>query len=200
MRKVGRTPVTTDFQRQVASEYLDTDITYKQLAEKYNVAESTIIYWVKKIRDERKQGAETLTKMQSGNPADTSLDRYLQDYMQKVSLAESDMQKAFLAYTPDTVRTMEDVLLWSDAVKRAKDTTGAAISALHSFLSNLLFEMNRENSISKEDKWEIISAETTSQTMLYEAYVIAKNGSVVLRMNKTLLNDMDAVRKILTNA
>lgn len=54
MKQIGRTPKPlTDEQRKIAAEYLDGDLSYKEIAAKYGKPESTIIYWVKKLRKER---------------------------------------------------------------------------------------------------------------------------------------------------
>lgn len=54
MKQIGRTPQPlTDEQRKIAAEYLDSDLSYKEISAKYGKAESSIIYWVKKLRKER---------------------------------------------------------------------------------------------------------------------------------------------------
>lgn len=54
MKQIGRTPQPlTAEQRKIAVEYLDGDLSYKEIAAKYGKPESTIIYWVKKLRKER---------------------------------------------------------------------------------------------------------------------------------------------------
>lgn len=54
MKQIGRTPKPlTDEQRKIATDYLDGNLSYKEIAEKYGKPESTIIYWVKKLRKER---------------------------------------------------------------------------------------------------------------------------------------------------
>lgn len=54
MKQIGRTPkALTDEQRKIATEYLDGDLSYKEISAKYSKPESTIIYWVKKLRKER---------------------------------------------------------------------------------------------------------------------------------------------------
>lgn len=54
MKQIGRTPMPlTDEQRKIAADYLDSDLSYKEVAAKYDRPESSIIYWVKKLRKER---------------------------------------------------------------------------------------------------------------------------------------------------
>lgn len=54
MKQLGRTPQPlTDEQREIAADYLDSDLSYKEISAKYGKPESTIIYWVKKLRKER---------------------------------------------------------------------------------------------------------------------------------------------------
>lgn len=58
MKQVGRTlqPLTTE-QRAIAEEFLDTNISLRELAKKHNKPSSTIVYWVKKLRKERARGS-----------------------------------------------------------------------------------------------------------------------------------------------
>lgn len=56
MKQIGRTPQPlTDEQRKIATEYLDGDLSYKEISEKYGKPEGTILYWVKKLRKEREE-------------------------------------------------------------------------------------------------------------------------------------------------
>jgi len=56
MKKLGRTPQPlTEEQRKIATEYLDGDLGYREISAKYGKPESSIIYWVKKLRNERKE-------------------------------------------------------------------------------------------------------------------------------------------------
>lgn len=54
MKQIGRTPQPlTDEQRKIATDYLDGELSYKEVSAKYKKPESSIIYWVKKLRKER---------------------------------------------------------------------------------------------------------------------------------------------------
>lgn len=43
----------TEEQRKIATEYLTGNLSYKEIAAKYDKPESTVMYWVKKLRKER---------------------------------------------------------------------------------------------------------------------------------------------------
>lgn len=53
MKKSGRsvTPLTKK-QKKACQEYLNSDKSYVEVAEKYGVVKTTLIYWVKKYRKE----------------------------------------------------------------------------------------------------------------------------------------------------
>lgn len=54
MKPMGREPLPlTAEQRAIAEEYLNSNLGYKELAKKHGKPESTVIYWVKKLRKER---------------------------------------------------------------------------------------------------------------------------------------------------
>lgn len=54
MKQVGRTPKPlTSEQRAIAEDYITSDLSYKEISAKYGKAESTVIYWVKKLRKEK---------------------------------------------------------------------------------------------------------------------------------------------------
>lgn len=56
MKQIGRTPLPlTAEQREIATEYLDGDLSFKEISAKYGKPESTVIYWVKKLRKEREE-------------------------------------------------------------------------------------------------------------------------------------------------
>lgn len=56
MKQIGRTPQPlTDEQRMIATDYLDSNLSYKEVAAKYGKPESTITFWVKKLRKEREE-------------------------------------------------------------------------------------------------------------------------------------------------
>lgn len=55
MKKQGRTKMPlTPQQRALAEEYLTGDLSYKELAAKYDTPLGTVIFWVKKYRLEEK--------------------------------------------------------------------------------------------------------------------------------------------------
>lgn len=59
MKQVGRTvQQLTAEQRAIAEEFLDTDISLRELAKKHSKPSSTIVYWVKKLRKEREKGVD----------------------------------------------------------------------------------------------------------------------------------------------
>lgn len=54
MKPLGReAQPLTDEQRKIVADYLNSNLSYKEISEKYSKPASTVMYWVKKYRKEQ---------------------------------------------------------------------------------------------------------------------------------------------------
>lgn len=59
MKKRGRKKRTfTEKELKAIHEYLESDLSYKEVAEKYNIAQTTLQYYVGRYRKELKENAK----------------------------------------------------------------------------------------------------------------------------------------------
>lgn len=59
MRKSGRRAIPlTDEQRKAVAEYFESELTYKELADKYGYNVNSLKYWVAKYRKEQRNNGE----------------------------------------------------------------------------------------------------------------------------------------------
>jgi len=59
MKKFGGQSKKTELEKiKVVKEYLETDLSYREVAEKHGVSKSTVVHWVQRYRKENLDGGK----------------------------------------------------------------------------------------------------------------------------------------------